>query len=100
MPVQKRVSDLPAATGIVETDALIMSSASATRRVSLSQLSTYFTSEGFSGPTGPTGAAAAYQGATAPADAVAGATWLSTADGRYYTRYDGVWIEVGGKHYP
>ena len=57
-------------------------------------------SGGDTGATGPTGAAAAYQGDTAPAEAPAGATWLSTTDGRYYTRYDSVWIEVGGKHYP
>jgi hypothetical protein len=100
MPIQKRVSDLPAATGIVATDAIIMSSASATKRVSFSQLSDYFATQGFSGPTGPTGAAASYQADTAPTDAPAGATWLSTTDGRYYVRYDGVWVEVGGKHYP
>lgn len=55
---------------------------------------------GDAGATGPTGAAAAYQGATAPGDAAAGATWLDVSTGQYFVRYDGVWVEVGGKHYP
>jgi hypothetical protein len=47
------------------------------------------------GPTGPAGAGEAYQGPTAPAEASAGATWFNSTDGRYFVRYEGVWVEVG-----
>jgi hypothetical protein len=48
------------------------------------------------GPTGPSGAGEAYQGVTAPAQASAGATWLDTSNGKYFTRYSGLWVEIGG----
>lgn len=97
MPIQRRVADLPAVTGVTGTDLLIMSSSSATKRVSVSQIGSYFQTAGVAGPTGPT---SAYQGATAPADAPDGALWLDTDSGSLFFRYADVWIEVGGKHYP
>jgi hypothetical protein len=100
MPLQTRVSELPAVTGVTGTDLLIMSSSSATKRVSVSQIGAFFTAAGVAGPTGATGANEAYQSATAPSSAPAGATWLDTASGQYFVRYDELWIEVGGKHYP
>jgi len=120
MPTQKRVDQLPAATGVTGTDFLILSSSSATKRTTVSQIGSYFQAAGVAGPTGPTGPASvvagptgpsvtgptgpagageAYQSATAPASATAGATWLNTDDGRYHVRYDSLWVEVGGKHY-
>jgi hypothetical protein len=134
MPTQKRVDQLPAATGVTGTDFLILSSSSATKRTTVSQIGGYFQAAGVAGPTGPTGPASvvagptgpsvtgpagaagatgpsvtgptgpagageAYQSATAPASATAGATWLNTDDGRYHVRYDSLWVEVGGKHY-
>lgn len=100
MPLQKRVSELPAVTGVTGTDLLIMSSSAATKRVSVSQIGDYFQADGVAGPTGPTGLAEAYQAATAPTEASAGTTWLDTATGKYFVRFAGVWVEVGGKHYP
>lgn len=108
MPLQKRVADLPAVTGVTGTDLLIMSSSSATKRVSVSQIGSYFTAVGEAGPTGPTGLGATgpsgvgeiYQASTAPASASPGATWLDLETGQYFVRYSDVWVEVGGKHYP
>lgn len=107
MPLQRRVSDLPAVTGVTGTDLLIMSSSSATKRVTLAQIGGYFQAAGLAGPTGPSGgptgpagSGEAYQAATAPVSAAAGATWLDTATGQYFVRFAGVWVEVGGKHYP
>ena len=97
MPLQRRVSDLPAVTGVTGTDLLIMSSSSATKRVTVSQIASFFQSAGVAGPTG---SGEAYQAATAPVSAAAGATWLDTATGQYFVRYEDVWVEVGGKHYP
>jgi hypothetical protein len=56
MPLQKRVTDLPAVTGVTGTDLLIMSSSSATKRVSVSQIGSFFQAAGVAGPTGATGA--------------------------------------------
>jgi hypothetical protein len=64
--------------------------------------------QGEAGPTGPTGLGATgpsgvgevYQAPTAPSSATAGATWFDVDTGQYFVRYDGLWIEVGGKHYP
>lgn len=110
MPLQRRVSDLPAVTGVTGTDLLIMSSSSATKRVTVSQIASFFQAAGVAGPTGPgggppgptgpAGSGEAYQAATAPVSAAAGATWLDTATGQYFVRFAGVWVEVGGKHYP
>lgn len=99
MPIQKRVSELPAVTGITGTDMLIMSSSSATKRVTFSQITTYLQSAGLVGATGPAGSGEAYQSATAPASATAGATWFDTTTGQYFVRFAGAWVEVGGKHY-
>lgn len=99
MPLQKRVSDLPAVTGITGTDMLIMSSSSATKRVTFSQITAYLQEVGIPGATGPAGSGEAYQSPTAPASATAGATWFDTGTGQYFVRYAGAWVEVGGKHY-
>jgi len=136
MPLQRRVSDLPAVTGVTGTDLLIMSSSSATKRVSVSQIGEFFTAAGVAGPTGATGADSfvtgpqgiqgptgpevtgpqGIQGATgpqvtgptgatggieftatptAPLTEVQGSVWLDTNTGRYFVRYDDVFIEVG-----
>lgn len=138
MPLQKRVADLPAVTGVTGTDLLIMSSSSATKRVSVSQIGTYFTAAGVAGPTGATGADSlvtgpqgiqgptgpgitgptGIQGATgpevtgptgatggiafaatgdAPGLTAPGSVWLDTDNGRYFVRYDDVFIEVGAQ---
>ena len=110
MPLQKRVSELPAVTGVTGTDLLIMSSSSATKRVTVSQIGSYFQAAGVAGPTGPSsgppgptgpaGSGEAYQAATAPLSAASGATWLDTNTGGYFVRFADVWVEIGGKHYP
>lgn len=87
MPTQTRVSELPAITGVTGTDLLIVSSNSATKRVSISQIGTYFTSAGVAGPTGAsstvtgpaggvgaTGAASQVTGPTGAASTVSGPT--------------------------
>jgi hypothetical protein len=99
MPIQKRVSELPAVTGITGSDMLIMSSSSATKRVTFSQITAYLQAVGIPGATGPTGSGEAYQSPTAPAQAAASATWFDTTTGQYFVRYAGAWVEVGGKHY-
>lgn len=102
----KKISQLTAATSVTGPDVTVVVNGGATKKVTLDTLSAFFTSAGPTGPagqagaTGPAGAGEAYQGATAPAEASAGATWLDTSSGQYFTRYDGVWVEVGGKHYP
>lgn len=109
----KKISALITATGVTGPDVVPIVSGGATKKVTLSTLSTFFgggaggatgptgpSGSGATGPTGPAGAGEAYQAATAPASASAGATWLDTGSGSYFTRYAGVWIEVGGKHYP
>jgi hypothetical protein len=109
----KKISALITATGVTGPDVVPIVSGGATKKVTLSTLSTFFgggaggatgptgpAGSGATGPTGPAGAGEAYQAATAPAEASAGATWLDTGSGSYFTRYAGVWIEVGGKHYP
>jgi hypothetical protein len=55
--------------------------------------------QSITGPTGPAGAGEIYQSDIAPAVAAVGSTWLDTATGKYFTRYAGLWVEVGGKHY-
>lgn len=70
MPLQKRVSDLPAVTGVTGTDLLIMSSSSATKRVTVSQIGSFFQAAGVAGPTGPSG------GPTGPAGPPAGVQFI------------------------
>jgi hypothetical protein len=108
----KKISQLPPAATVTGPDLVPIVNAGATKRVTLAALSAFFgaaagatgptgaTGPSVVGPTGPAGAGEAYQGATAPAAASAGATWLDTTTGQYFTRYEGVWVEVGGKHYP
>lgn len=110
----KKISALPLATGVTGPDVVPIVSGGATKRVTLTTLSGFLGGgaggatgptgpageAGASGATGPAGAGEAYQAATAPAEASAGATWLDTDTGLYFVRYAGVWIEVGGKHYP
>jgi hypothetical protein len=106
---QKKISQLVAVTGPTGPDVIPIVSGGATRKVTLSTLSTYFGNAGATGPTGPsgsgatgpTGAAGAgeiYQSDTAPGSAAAGATWLDTSTGRYFTRYQNLWVEVGGEY--
>lgn len=94
----KKISQLPLDTAVTGPDLMPIVSDGATKRVTLTTLSGFFSAAGPTGATGPSGAGEAYQGATAPASASAGATWLNTDDGRYHTRYDGLWIEVGGPY--
>lgn len=116
----KKISQLTAATTVTGPDVVPIVNAGSTKKVTLSTLSSFMAAAGatgptgpqgvagtpgmsgasIEGPTGPTGAGEAYQGATAPVEASAGATWFDTDNGQYFVRYDGVWVEVGGKHYP
>ena len=101
----RKISQLTAATTVTGPDVLPIVNGGATKKVTLATLSGYFGGGGGggagpTGPTGPAGAGEAYQGSTAPASASPGATWLDTSSGGYFTRYEGVWVEVGGKHYP
>lgn len=112
----KKISALTAATTVTGPDVVPIVNGGSTKKVTLSTLSSFFAafgptgptgpqgdlgltgtggSAGATGPTGPAGAGESYQGATAPAEASAGATWLDTDTGLYFTRYDGVWIEIG-----
>lgn len=47
------------------------------------------------GATGPSGVLEYYASTTAPVPTKDGAVWLDLDDGRYYTRYGGLWIEIG-----
>ena len=104
----KKISELPLATGVTGANVVPVVVGTTTRRVPLSTLSTFFAAAGptgptgssVTGPTGPQGAGEIYQADLAPAVASAGSTWLDTATGKYFVRYAGLWIEVGGKHYP
>jgi hypothetical protein len=113
--MNKKISQLPLATGVTGANLVPIVAGGVTQRATLSTLATFMQAAGPTGPTGsagsigvtgpsggagPTGAAEAYQGATAPAEASSGATWLDTTTGGYFTRFAGLWIEVGGKHYP
>lgn len=115
---QKKITQLPLDNAVTGPDVVPIVSDGATKRVTLTTLSSFFASAGATGPTGPAGSAGAagaagvtgptgpqgagevYQSDIAPAVAAVGSTWLDTATGKYFTRYAGLWIEVGGKHYP
>lgn len=84
----RKISQLPAATGVAGPDLVPIVQGGVTKRVAVSVLAV-------AGPTGPSGAGEAYQGPTAPAEASAGATWFNSTDGRYFVRYQNVWVEVG-----
>jgi hypothetical protein len=87
----RKISQLPAATGIDGADLVPIVQGGTTKRVSVSVLAV----AGPTGPAGPEGAGEAFQGPTAPAEASPGATWFNSTDGRYFVRYEGVWVEVG-----
>jgi hypothetical protein len=89
---QRKISQLPAATVVAGPDLSPIVQGGTTKRATVTLLS----AAGPTGPTGPDGAGEAYQGATAPAEASAGATWFDTTTGKYFTRYDGLWVEIGG----
>ena len=57
MPLQKRVGELPAVATIVGTDQLIVSSANATKRCTVTQIGAFFQANGVAGPQGPAGVA-------------------------------------------
>lgn len=115
---QKKITQLPLATGVTGADLVPVSQGGITKRVPVSTLAvagstgptgasgvgstgpTGSAGQSVTGPTGPAGAGEIYQSDIAPVVAAAGATWLDTATGKYFTRYAGLWIEVGGKHYP
>jgi hypothetical protein len=114
---QKKISQLPAATGVAGADLVPIVQGGTTKRATVSLLAaagatgptgptgpageagvagaTGVAGNSITGPTGPAGAGEAYQGVTAPAEASAGATWLDATTGKYFVRYDGVWVEVG-----
>lgn len=112
----KKISQLVLATGVTGADIVPIVQGGVTKRVAVSTLAvagstgptgaagsagaTGAAGASVTGPTGPAGAGEVYQSDTAPASAATGATWLDTSTGKYFTRYDGLWIEVGGKHYP
>jgi hypothetical protein len=89
----KKISQLALATGVTGADLVPIVQAGTTKRVLVSTLAV-------AGPTGPAGAGEVYQSDIAPAVAAVGSTWLDTSTGKYFTRYAGLWVEVGGKHYP
>ncbi len=95
MSTTRKISQLPAATGVAGADLVPIVQGGTTKRVAVSVLAVAGPT-GPAGPTGAQGAGEAFQGPTAPAEASAGATWLDTATGKYFTRYDDLWIEVGG----
>jgi len=100
----KKISQLTLATGVTGADLVPIVQGGVTKRALVSSLggigATGPTGPSTAGPTGPAGAGEAYVTGTAPAAASEGATWFDTDDGKYYTRYSGLWVEVGGKHYP
>lgn len=103
----KKISQLALATGVTGADLVPIVQGGTTKRVLVSTLAvagstgpTGSAGQSITGPTGPQGAGEVYQSDTAPAVAAVGATWLDTSSGKYFTRYAGLWIEVGGKHYP
>jgi hypothetical protein len=108
---QRKISQLPAATVVAGPDLVPIVQGGETKRATVSLFASAGATgptgpageageagaagESITGPTGPAGAGEAYQGVTAPAEASAGATWLDATTGKYFVRYDGVWVEVG-----
>jgi hypothetical protein len=88
----RKISQLPAATGVAGGDLVPIVQGGVTRRATVSLVA----AAGPTGPTGPAGVAETYQQGTAPASASDGATWLDTGNNDYYVRFDGQWIKVGG----
>lgn len=82
--------------GVGATGPNITGSTGATSTVTGPTGNTGPTGLGDTGPTGSTGTQEFYAtGPTAPAAILDGALWLDDSTGRYYLRYDGVWVEVG-----
>ena len=102
----KKISQLTLATGVTGVDLVPIVQGGVTKRAAVSLLGgigatgpTGSAGSSVTGPTGPAGAGEIYQSDIAPAVAAVGSTWLDTATGKYFTRYAGLWVEVGGKHY-
>jgi hypothetical protein len=102
----KKISQLTLATGVTGVDLVPIVQGGVTKRAAVSLLGgvgatgpTGSAGSSVTGPTGPAGAGEVYQSDTAPGSAATGSTWLDTATGKYFTRYAGLWVEVGGKHY-
>lgn len=105
----KKISQLTLATGVTGVDLVPIVQGGVTKRAAVSLLggigatgptgSAGSAGASVTGPTGPAGAGEVYQSDIAPAVAAVGSTWLDTATGKYFTRYAGLWVEVGGKHY-
>lgn len=110
MMATKKISQLPLDTSVTGPDVMPIVSDGATKRVTLTTLSSFFAAAGATGPTGasgasgsvgptgPAGAGESYVQADAPSSASAGATWFDTDNGKYYVRYDGVWVETGWQY--
>jgi hypothetical protein len=98
----KKISQLVAATGVAGVDLVPIVQGGVTKRAAVSLLAaagaTGPTGASIVGPTGPAGAGESYVQANAPASATAGATWFDVDNGRYYVRYDGVWVETGWQY--
>jgi hypothetical protein len=102
----KKISQLTLATGVTGVDLVPIVQGGVTKRAAVSLFGgvgatgpTGSAGSSVVGPTGPAGAGEVYQSETAPGSAATGSTWLDTATGKYFTRYAGLWVEVGGKHY-
>lgn len=112
MSSTRKITQLPAATGVTGVDVVPLVQGGVTRRATVSQIVALgggggsgsdgptgptgpAGSSGGVGPTGPAGAGEAYQSPTAPAVATAGATWFDTANGKYFVRFADLWVEVG-----
>lgn len=110
---QKKITQLPLDNAVTGPDVVPIVSDGATKRVTLTTLSAFFSAAGATGPTGPSGGAGAagstgptgpagageaYVQADAPSSASEGATWFDTDNGKYFTRYGSVWVEVGGPY--
>lgn len=125
MASTRKISQLPAATGVSGADQVALVQGGVTRRATIALVAAAGPTGpqgpvgetgaaglsitgptgadgapgapgvSITGPTGPAGAGEAYQSGTAPAVATDGATWLDTSTGKYFVRYDGLWVEVG-----
>ena len=87
MPLQKRVDQLPAIASVTGPDLLILSrvtgATTGTRRVSVSQIASFFQAAGVAGPTGPAGQAGStgVAGASGPTGPAGVAGQASTVPG-------------------
>lgn len=107
---QKKITQLPLDTAVTGPDVVPIVSDGTTKRVTLTTLSGFFAAAGATGPTGPAGGAGSagptgpagagesYVQANSPESATEGATWFDTDNGKYFTRYGSVWVEIGGPY--